>query len=84
MNALLPTLEVPTVSLGSYDKDATVTEVVWPQNTQLIPGPYAALLVHQRGFTAKVASQELYGAMFERHEVEACADAHMDAGRPYG
>ena len=69
MNALLPTLEVPTVSLGSYDKDATVTEVVcWPQNTQLIPGPYAVLLVHQRVFTAKVASQGLYGAMFARHE----------------
>jgi hypothetical protein len=74
MNVLLPTWEDPSVPLGPYLEDAGETEVVRPRHIQLVPGYLAALLVHRRGVTAKIAYQELYGAIQAREEVAACQD----------
>ena len=47
--------EDPNVPLGPYTDIDPETEVVRPRNTQVIPCYYAALLVHCRGVSAKVA-----------------------------
>lgn len=64
----------PSVPLGPYNEDDPETEVVRPRNTQLIPGYYAAILIHRRGVSAKTAYQDLYGAMQARGEVDRCRD----------
>lgn len=72
--ARLPTWEDPTIPLGPLAEDEPETEVVRPRHFQLIPGYYAAMLIHRRGISTKVAFQELHGAMAARHELEACRD----------
>ena len=74
MNALVATWENPAVPFGPYNEADPETEVVRPRHAQLIPAYYAALLVHRRGVTAKIAYQELHGAMLARNEVVACRD----------
>ncbi|KAI2491966.1 hypothetical protein MHU86_22586 [Fragilaria crotonensis] len=74
MVALIPTWVDPTVPLGPYTEVDPETEVVRPRNIQIVPGYYAALLVHRRGVTAKTAFQELHGAMQARWETEACQE----------
>ena len=74
MNVLLPTWEDPSVPLGPFLEDAAETEVVRPRHIQLVPGYLAALLVHRRGVTAKMAYQELYGVIQAREEVAASQD----------
>ena len=46
------------------------TEVIRPRHIQLIPGWYAALLVHRR----RVLFQELEGTIEARNELAACQD----------
>jgi hypothetical protein len=74
MNALLPTWEDQNTPLGPYTEADPETEVVRPRHTQLVPGYYAALIIHRRGVSAKLAFQELYGAMQARGEVDRCQD----------
>ena len=74
MIAHLPAWADPTIPLGPYAEEDAETEVVRPRNIQVIPGYYAALLLHRRGVSAKVAFQELHGAMLARDEVEVCRD----------
>jgi hypothetical protein len=74
MNVHLLTWEDPMVPLGPYTEADPETEVVRPRNVQLIPGHYAALIIHRRGLSAKVVYQELYGSMQARDEVAACTD----------
>ena len=69
-----PTWEDPNVPLGPYTEGDPETEVVQPRHLQLVPGYYAALIIHRRGVSAKVAFQELYGAMEARGEVGPCQD----------
>lgn len=61
-------------ALGPYAEDTPATEVVRPRNLQLIPCRYAALLVHWRGITPKVAFQELHVAIQARGELGSCQD----------
>ena len=63
----LPTWEDPAIPLGPYLEEEPETEVVRPRQVQLLPGYYAALLVHRRGVLAKTAYQELHGAMVARN-----------------
>lgn len=74
MSALLPAWEDPNIPLGPYTEADPETEVVRPRHVQLVPGYYAALIIHRRGVSAKLAFQELYGAMQARGEVERCQD----------
>ena len=74
MNTLLPTWEDPLIPLGPFAEDAAETEVVRPRHVQLVPGYLAAMLVHRRGVTAKIAYQEMQGALQARGELIACRD----------
>jgi hypothetical protein len=74
MVANLPAWDNPVTPLGPYVKADPETEVVRPRNVQLIPGYYAALLLNRRGVTAKMAFQEIHGAMLARDEVDLCGD----------
>ena len=74
MAVLLPTWEHPGTPLGLYMDDDPETEVVRPRHVQIIPGYYAALIMHRRGISAKVAYQEIFGAMQARGECEMCQD----------
>lgn len=74
MNALLPTWENPVVALGPYVEADPETEVVRPRYLQLIPGRLAAILVHRRRVRAKLAYQELVGAIQAEGAVEAYSD----------
>jgi hypothetical protein len=74
MMAHIPAWNDPNVPLGPFPEDAPETEVVRPRNTQLLPGYYGTLLIHRRGLSAKVAYQELYGAMQARNGVDLCRD----------
>ena len=74
MAVLLPTWNHPHVPLGPYTDEDPETEVVRPRHVQIIPGYYAALLVHRRGVSAKVAYQEVHGAMQARGELDMCQD----------
>ena len=65
MNTLLPTWEDPLIPLGPFAEDAAETEVVRPRHVQLVPGYLAAMLVHRRGVTAKIAYQEMQGALHQ-------------------
>lgn len=63
MTALLPTWDNPAVALGPYIEADAETEVVRPRHLQLVPGRLAAILVHRRRIRAKLAYQELVGAI---------------------
>jgi hypothetical protein len=60
--------------LGPYTDEDPETEVVRPRNVQLIPGYYAAILVHRRCVTAKQAYEDIVGAIQARGELEICQD----------
>lgn len=74
MNVLITTWGNAAVPLGPYTEEAAETEVVRPRCIQLVPSYYAALIVHRRGVSAKVAYQELHGAIQARNELVACQD----------
>ena len=74
MVAHLATWADPNVPLGPFTDVDPETEVARPRNTQIIPGYYAALLIHRRGVSAKVAYQEIQGAMQARDELDLCRD----------
>ena len=72
--AHLPAWLDPTVPLGPFTEEDPETEVVRPRHIQLIPGYYAAMLIHRRGLSAKTVFQEVHGAMQARNEVGSCQD----------
>ena len=75
MEALVPAWADPQVPLGPFADGDPETEVVRPRNTQLVPGgKYAALLIHRRRVSPKVAYQEIAGAIRADGAVEACTD----------
>lgn len=75
MAALLPAWnDVETPTLGPYTDQDPETEVVRPRNIQLVPGRYAALLIHRRRVRPKTAYQEIVGLMQANNEIEACTD----------
>ena len=63
----------PSVPPGPFAEGTPETEVVRSRQLQMIPGYYAALLIHRR-VSAKVAFQELYGAIQARCEENICRD----------
>ena len=86
---LLPTWNHPnTPSLGRYTDQDPETEVVHPRHMQIIPaGYYAALIVHRRGVSAKVAYQEIHGDMQPpgpRRMEDVPRRYHVAEGRVYG
>lgn len=74
MDALLPTWGDPQIALGPYTEEDPETEVVRPRHVQLLPGRYAALLIHRRRIKAKQAYQELMGAIRADNAVAECHD----------
>ena len=75
METLIPAWEDPNVPLGPYiDTNPEETEMVRPRNSQLIPGKYAALLIHRRLVRPKYSYQEAVGAIRADNALEACAD----------
>ena len=75
MQTLLPTWVDPAaLPLGPYTDADPETGVVCPRHEQILPCPHAAILVHRRGVTPKVAYQELVGAMQAQGDVEVCHD----------
>lgn len=74
MEALLPAWVDPRTPLGPFTELDPETEVVRPRNTQLLPGRYAALIVHRRRITAKQAYQEIVGAIRADDALESCND----------
>jgi hypothetical protein len=74
MEALIPTWTDPRVPLGPFTDEDPETEVIRPRNTQLIPGKYAAIIIHRRRVRAKVAYQEIVGAIRADESLERCGD----------
>lgn len=74
MSALLPTWDEAEPILGPYTEQDPETEVVRPRHIQLVPGRYAALLIHRRRIRPKHAYQELVSAMQAQQEADACQD----------
>jgi hypothetical protein len=74
MEALVPTWEDPLTPLGPFNEADPETEVIRPRVTQLIPGKYAALVIHRRRIKAKQAYQELVGAIRADGALDSCAD----------
>ena len=74
METEIPEWEDPNVPLGPYPDGAPDTEVIRTRNTQLVPGKYAALIIHRRRVTAKTAYQELVGAIRADNALDSCAD----------
>lgn len=74
MVAYVATWVDENVPLGPFVDETPETEVARPRNIQLIPGYYAALLMHRRGVSPKVAFQVIHGAMQARNEVAMCGD----------
>ena len=74
MEALVPTWLDPRIPLGPYTEEDPETEVIRPRNTQLIPGKYAALIVHRRRIKAKQAYQEIVGAIRADGALDRCGD----------
>ena len=74
MVVLLPTWDHPNAPLGPYTDEDPETEVVRPRHVQIIPGYYAALLMHWHGISAKMAYQEVHGVMQARGKLEMCQD----------
>ncbi len=74
MAVLIPTWNEAVGPLGPYTDEDPETEVVRPRHVQILPGYYAALLIHRRGVSPKTAYQELHGAMVARGELDRCQD----------
>jgi hypothetical protein len=75
MTALIPTWDdTVTAVLGPYTEVDPETEVIRTRYVQLVPGRYAALLVHRRRVRPKQAYQELVGAIEAQNEMVACQD----------
>ena len=74
MQALIPTWDDPSVPLGPYNEADPETEVARPRNTQLIPGKYAALIIHRRRVKPKQAYQEIVGAIRADDALDSCGD----------
>jgi hypothetical protein len=74
MTALLPTWNDATLVLGPYTEEDPETEVIRPRHIQLVPGRYAALLIHRRRIRPKQAFQELVRVMVAQNEAESCQD----------
>ena len=74
MEALVPTWANPGVPLGPYNEADPETEVARPRHTQLIPGKYAALIIHRRRIKPKQAYQEIVGAIRADEALASCAD----------
>ena len=74
MEALVPTWEDPLTPLGPFNDADPETEVICPRITQLIPGKYAALIIHRRRIKARQAYQELVGAIRADGALDSCAD----------
>ena len=74
MGAHIAAWEDPTVPLGPFEDGDPETEVVRPRNAQVIPGYYAAILIHRRGVSTKMAYEEIHGAMQARGELALCHD----------
>ena len=75
MEALIPTSwENPNVPLGPYIDTDPDTETCRPRNTQLIPGKYAAIIIHRRRIKPKQAYQEIVGAIRADGALASCAD----------
>ena len=75
MGAVIPGWHEPAL-LGPYtDEDPDHTELVRPRHVQLVPGRYAAMLIHRHGVSPKQqAYLELSGAIAADRVTEACAD----------
>ena len=58
MEGLVAAWEDPNVPLGPFQEEHPETEMVRPRNTQLVPGKYAALVIHCRRVNARQAYQE--------------------------
>ena len=74
MEALIPTWGDPRVPLGPFTDEHPETTVIRPRNTQLIPGKYAAIIIHRRRVKAKQAYQEIVGAIRADEALESCED----------
>ena len=74
MEALVAAWVDPNVPLGPFEEVDPETEVVRTRNTQLIPGKYAALIIHRRRIKTKTAYQEIVGAIRADGALERCAD----------
>ena len=74
MQALIPTWGDPSVPLGPYNEADPETEVARPRNTQLIPGKYAALIIHRRRVKPKHAYQDIVGAIRADDALDSCGD----------
>ncbi|KAI2510215.1 hypothetical protein MHU86_4247 [Fragilaria crotonensis] len=75
MATIVPTWDDATTPvLGPYTDQVPETEVVRPRHTQVIPGRYAALLIHRRRVRPKTAYQEIVGALQANNDMEACSD----------
>lgn len=74
MEVILPTWADPSVPLGPNTDVDPETEVVRPRISQLVPGKYVSLIIHRRRIKAKVAYQEILGALRADGALEACAD----------
>ena len=74
MNALLPTWEDATVALGPYTELDPETEVIRPRHLQVVPNFLASIIIHRRRVRAKVAYQELVGAIQAEDGLEAYSD----------
>lgn len=74
MAALLLTWNDADPVLGPFTEQDPETEVVRTRHVQLIPGRYAALIIHRRRVRPKQAYQEIVGAIQAQNEVESCQD----------
>ena len=66
--------EQKSAILGPYTDQDPVTELVRPCHVQLLPGRYAALLIHRQQVMPTQAYYELTGAIVAYGFTEACAD----------
>lgn len=55
MEALVAAWEDPSVPLGTFAEGAPDTEATRPRHAQLVPGKYAALLIHRHRITPEQA-----------------------------
>lgn len=74
MTTLLPTWEEAQQVLGPYTEQDPETEVIRTRHIQLLPGRYAALLIHRNRVRPKQAYQDIVSAIQAQHETEACQD----------
>lgn len=74
MATLLLTWDDADPVLGPFTEQDPETEVVHTRHVQLIPGRYAALIIHRRRVRPKQAYQEIVGAIQAQNEVDSCQD----------